>query len=290
MQFRPNELGKLDNRDEAVGSVTVDAKKSHLVHLRDLITKKNFLIDSGAEISVIPATKMDWVKEDHSTLSAANGSPINTYGEKLMIIDIGLGRKFSWPFIVADVSYPIIGADFLSNFNLSINLHNSTVTDVENNKSVQAHPSLNPSFSIAAARSGYHQDLLKKFPSLTKDCETLPTVRHNHVHHIPTTGKPTFVRPRKMNPRMQSIAKESFQKMLKEGIIRPSSSPYAAPLHMVPKQKGWRPVGDYRGLNKQTIRDTYPLPYLHDFSLSLHGKTVFSRLDLKDAFFQFKVL
>ena len=103
MQFQLRPYGKLENRDDAVGSVTVDAKKSHLVHLRDHISKKNFLIDSGAEISVIPATKMDRYKEDHSTLAAANGTPINTFGEKLMFIDIGLGRKFSWPFIVADI-------------------------------------------------------------------------------------------------------------------------------------------------------------------------------------------
>ena len=74
------------------------------------------------------------------------------------------------------------------------------------------------------------------------------------------------------------------------GIIWRSDSPWASPLHVVPKADGgWRPCGDYRRLNTVTEDDCYPLPHIHDFNGRLAGMTVFSVVDLVRGFHQIPV-
>jgi hypothetical protein len=59
---------------------------------------------------------------------------------------------------------------------------------------------------------------------------------------------------------------------------------------MVPKKsQEWRPVGDYRALNRVTISDRYNLPLLQSFSLFLHSKQVFSKIDLRSAYHQIPI-
>ncbi|BHF62056.1 hypothetical protein SprV_0100503700 [Sparganum proliferum] len=99
-----------------------------------------------------------------------------------------------------------------------------------------------------------------------------------------TTGlcPPVFARPRRLAPARFQVAKAEFEHMLQLGIIRQSESPWASPLHMVPKATSgdWRPYGDYRALNNATIPDRYPVPHFQAFAGALFGNAVFTKIDL----------
>ena len=90
-----------------------------------------------------------------------------------------------------------------------------------------------------------------------------------------------------LSPQISISVNPAFAKLLADMIISVSCSPWCYPLHfMHKKDDSWHPMGDYRPLNNLTIPDTYPLPHLQSFVDQLHGKTVFSKIDLKDAFLQ----
>lgn len=123
--------------------------------------------------------------------------------------------------------------------------------------------------------------LLGEFPDLF--CPTLcgETSKHGVFHHILTEGPTVWTKPRCLYPENLRAAKKEFSTMIQMGIVQPSQSQWASPLHLVPKSFGeWHPRVDYWKLNVHLILDCYPVSHLQDFSSSLAGIRIFSKVDL----------
>ncbi|GFX00375.1 retrovirus-related Pol polyprotein from transposon opus [Trichonephila clavipes] len=206
-------------------------------------------------------------------------------------LNLGLRRPFIWTFIIADVSSPIIGADFLKHFNLLIDLKKKRLVDVETSLFTSCVFSniVQPSILTVDANISF-KNILSEYPDLSNPSLISKSASHGTVHHIITTGPPVTSRPRRLHPKLYDAVKVEFEFLLAQGIIRPSKSPWSSPLHVVPKSDSTiRPVGDYRQLNSVTEFDSYPIPYLNDFAHALHGKRIFSKIDIFKAFHQIPI-
>ena len=90
---------------------------------------------------------------------------------------------------------------------------------------------------------------------------------------------------RPLNPDQKGNLRDQLDEWMEQGVIEPSVSPWASPLVPVKKKDGrTRWVTDLRELNKQTIKDSYPLTNIQEILQSLKGATVFSSLDACGAY------
>ena len=91
--------------------------------------------------------------------------------------------------------------------------------------------------------------------------------------------------PYRMAPLEMKELKQQLEELLDKGCIRPSASPWGAPVLFVKKKDGsFKKCIDYRELNKVTIKNKYPLPRIDDLIDRLQGATVFSKIDLRSGY------
>ena len=287
-------VGKLTDRREGSFSLPAgDSKGSSLIFLQDSLSKRKFLVDSGASVSVFPCSSSSKFRSDSDIkLLTADGSTMYCSGTRIIPLRFG-SRSYDWSFHLAPVSTPILGADFLRHHHLLVDMAGRRVLESStlNGVGESLSSSDDPGFLRAALLSTPEciRELLSEYPDvLSSDGFTASPPRHSVRHHLLTQpGPPVFAKARRLDPVKLETAKKEFAAMEEAGIIRRSTSPWSSPLHMVKKKDGtWRPCGDYRRLNNVTVPDRYPLPNIADFSAQISGSKIFSKLDLQKGYYQ----
>ena len=282
-----------DGKREGQASVTSITAGSLTLH--DAKTNQSFLIDTGAEVSVVPATEQERQGAPlQKELVAANGSRIRCFGEKKVRLQIS-PRTYEWQFLVAEVRRPVIGADFLTHSSLLVDLRNKQLVHQEewNATPLQRTRRRSRITSLAFAASANPSPLTRlfaEFPTITVPDFKIDQPKHAVRHTIETKGQPVRAKARPLPPQKLAAAKANFAKMTTSGIVRRSSGPWSSPLHVVTKKDGsFRMCGDYRRLNTVTTPDRYSIPLIADLTARLHRRKIFGKVDLVKGYHQIPV-
>lgn len=135
-------------------------------------------------------------------------------------------------------------------------------------------------------------NVLDKFKSnVFSEPEGLPPKRaaDHRIELIPGSSPPSRSPYRLSQPELDELRKQ-LAKLIEEGWIRPSVSPFGAPILFVKKKSGdLRMCVDYRALNKITIKNRYPLPNIAELLDRLAGAKYFTSLDLRSGYHQLRI-
>ena len=134
--------------------------------------------------------------------------------------------------------------------------------------------------------------VVREFPDVfPDDIAGLPPDREVEftIDLIPGT-EPISIPPYRMAPAELRELKAQLEELLNKGFIRPSISPWGAPVLFVKKKDGsLRLCIDYRQLNRVTIRNQYPLPRIDELFDQLQGSRVYSKIDLRSGYHRLRV-
>ncbi|GJT05040.1 putative reverse transcriptase domain-containing protein [Tanacetum coccineum] len=134
--------------------------------------------------------------------------------------------------------------------------------------------------------------IVKNFPEVfPEDLPGLPPTRQVEFHIDLVPGAAPVARaPYRLAPSEMKELADQLQELSDKGFIRPSSSPWGAPVLFVKKKDGsLRMCIDYRELNKLTVKNRYPLPRIDDLFDQLQGSSVYSKIDLRSGYHQLRV-
>jgi hypothetical protein len=187
----------------------------------------------------------------------------------------------------------ILAMDWLTKHKGIISCANKTVLLIDHQgKSVSCQaqlPANDPMmFNLAAENISVVEEFMDVFP---EELLGMPPEREEefYIDLIPGMA-PITKRPYRMAPTELAKLKLQIADLQQKGYIRPSSSPWGAPVLFVSKKDGsMRMCIDYRSLNEVTIKNKYPLPRIDDLFDQLQGAKYFSKIDLRSGYHQLRI-
>ncbi|KAL5580554.1 hypothetical protein UlMin_012996 [Ulmus minor] len=179
----------------------------------------------------------------------------------------------------------ILGMDFLSKYNATIECRHRRVV---------FRPTESDEFSYVGEGGRSHKVIISSMRArklLSSELPGIPPEREIsfEIDLLPGSA-PVSKAPYRMAPAELKEFQIQLRELLDKGFIRPSYSPWGAPVLFVKKKDGTlRMCIDYRELNKLTIKNKYPLPRIDDLFDQLKGAANFSKIDLRSGYHQLRV-
>ncbi|GJR29639.1 putative reverse transcriptase domain-containing protein [Tanacetum coccineum] len=163
-----------------------------------------------------------------------------------------------------------------------------------NNRGNQAGNAEAQANVYAVGNEGANPDnnVVTEFPEVfPEDLPGIPPTRQVEFRIDLVPGATPVARaPYRLAPSEMKELAEQLQELTDKGFIRPSSSPWGAPVLFVKKKDGsFRMCIDYRELNKLTVKNRYPLPRIDDLFDQLQGSSIYSKIDLRSGYHQLRV-
>ncbi|MCO5594607.1 hypothetical protein L7F22_048640 [Adiantum nelumboides] len=117
-----------------------------------------------------------------------------------------------------------------------------------------------------------------------------PERPEDHAVDLVSGSSPPNRPPYKVSAAQQKEIMSQVEELLEKGLIQPSSSPLCSPMLLVQKKDGsWHMCINYRALNKNTIKNRFPIPRIDDILDKLERAAMFSRIDLKIGYHQIRI-
>lgn len=281
-------------------------------------TNAKALLDSGAESNFIsPKLVQVWNLETEKVpkvkLTTALQEECHT--DEQVTVNLRIGTKcMTIQLYIAEFKYPImLGYPFVTDYEEEINFGNGTVCGEKTGFTLEQGPRFIDSnqylrdirpreakIGICYVTEEGSDNGLKlpefvatDYPDVvTNESPTSVPVFKKVTHRILLIAgaKPTARAPYRMSQFETQELKKQIEELLKQGFIKKSNSPFAAPVLFVKKKdKALRLCVDYRLLNVNTIKNAFPIPVIDDLFIKIGNAKVFTKLDLMSGYFQIRM-
>ncbi|EDN03595.1 hypothetical protein HCAG_01460 [Histoplasma mississippiense (nom. inval.)] len=145
---------------------------------------------------------------------------------------------------------------------------------------------------MSATEGGRTQRLFTDYKDVfsEKEAAKFPDTKVRHKIHLEEGATAPYGPLYNLSVKELDVLRKYLEEAQSKNWIRPSKSPAGAPILFVPKKDGrLRLCVDYRGLNKVTVKDRYPLPLIDEMIDRLSGARVFSKIGIRDAYHRIRV-
>lgn len=269
------------------------------------------LIDTGAQISILKATLVKdgmVMKPYYGVLHGATGDVINTPGMVAIKIEVGKIRM-KCELVLAEVAEEaILGMDVLARMDAVVNIASNTIRlqdqafemeKEERDKWRRGQPhaiteiaevdklmKLMTEDQAGEAILAATKEMILAYPNVFNGEKLGNTeVLQHEIHLTDPTPRKQAARP--VTPLQREVIWKELDAMLESRVVERSFSPWATPIVIVKKKDGSdRFCLDFRVLNSQTRKDSYPLPRIAEILDAVGGASVFTTMDLKSGFWQ----